>query len=102
LKWAVQWGDKIERLMAMQAKGQRVPALDNRPGLPAHLLPAFDCIVDLSIDAAWRDVRDWCAHYGQDLDDLWPLVRSMRGEMRRWQASRSPPAAPAPAPSKKK
>jgi hypothetical protein len=98
----VQWGDKIERLLAMQAKGQRVPALESRPELPAHLLPAFDCVVDLSIDGTWRDVRDWCEHYGQDLDALWPLIRSVRQEMRTWQTSRSQRAAPAQGPSAKK
>jgi len=93
----VQWGDKIERLEALVAKGRRVPALEQRPDLPAHLLPTFDCVIDLSIEARWGDVHDWCQHYGQDLDEIWPLIRSVRQEMHQWQQSRSRSSAPASA-----
>jgi hypothetical protein len=39
------------------------------------LLPGLDVCGDLGTSAPWWRVREWCDHYGVDLEWLWPVLR---------------------------
>jgi hypothetical protein len=42
-------------------------------------MPALDACADLSPRAPWYRVREWCDHYGIDLEWLWPVLRHANG-----------------------
>lgn len=65
----------MEQLEKAQARGKRIPALESRPEVPLWLLPAMDAWIDLGGAAPWWRVREWCNHYGIELEWLAPVLR---------------------------
>src|SRR4249919_991188 len=77
LIWYAQWGDQLQSLKAMEAKGMNIQALKDRPDIPESIAAAFMCYLDLAAGGGahtWRAVKDWACTYGCDAEqeeEIW-------------------------------
>jgi len=93
--WGMEWGEKIEALLDMQARGKRVPALENipayRPDLALYLRAYIDCGSDRTDRGIMRFsvVCKWAEVYRVDITECWDVLKAADSEVRKWQQSNS-------------
>lgn len=93
--WGIEWGEKVEALQAMQAKGKRVPALENmpryRPDLAIYLRAYLDCsnsrtergVIPFPAVAKWAEV------FEVDIPECWEVLKVVDTEVNKWRHTNS-------------
>lgn len=69
----------------MAKRGARVPALEDRPELAAHMLPFLDCWNDLGGMITWHAVKEWATHYRLNFETMYAVLSGADARVRKWQ-----------------
>ena len=83
--WNQTYGSNLDNLLKAKERGLQVPALDNKPELPIHLIPYFECYYDLNGDLSWMVVKQWCEYYNQNFEYCFAVLVTAQNKVEKWR-----------------